>query len=218
MAGDPQNATDTTVPLSASNPVQVDDNLDLNSLTTTGLNNPLDDGQLPTVDYSGFTQNMNNSSMNPNGFSQQMAQLTNNVYSNNSNDSLPTGTGGATGTRAQVIKYAEKFLGTPYVWGGSSPGGFDCSGLVQYVMGKYGVKLPRISAAQARSGKRIGLDQLQAGDLVAWDENGRNVGADHIAIYIGNGQIIEAPHTGASVRISNLKGRTAGAWGVSLNY
>lgn len=114
-----------------------------------------------------------------------------------------------------MLDFAKKFLGTPYVWGGTSPSGFDCSGLVQYVYGKYGIKLPRLSADQARSGARVGLDDLKPGDLVAWDNSSRNNGADHIAIYIGNGQIIEAPRPGAAVQINTIYD-SDNAWGVRI--
>ena len=123
--------------------------------------------------------------------------------------------GGGGGGNSQVVDYAKKFLGTPYVWGGTSPRGFDCSGFVQYVYRKMGVELPRISADQARAGKRIGLDGLKPGDLVGWDNSSRNVGADHIAIYIGNGNIIEAPRPGSSVRITKMYDH-GNAWGVRL--
>lgn len=122
--------------------------------------------------------------------------------------------------RDKIISMGMQYIGTPYVWGGTTPGGFDCSGLMQYIFGKAGVKLPRISYQQADYGKRINLDALQAGDLVAWNDSTRNAGADHIALYIGNGQILEAPHTGASVRVRTLtpgKGFDASAWGVSLS-
>lgn len=115
-----------------------------------------------------------------------------------------------------LIKYAKKFLGTPYVWGGTTPSGFDCSGFVQYVYGHFGVKLPRISADQARAGKRVALNAMRPGDLVAWDNSSRNNGADHIAIYLGNGLIIEAPRPGRSVQISHLYD-TGRAWGVRLS-
>lgn len=125
----------------------------------------------------------------------------------------PVGSGGP--APKGLVGYAKKFLGTPYVWGGTSPNGFDCSGFVQYVYRKFGVNLPRISADQARAGKRISLGNLKPGDLVAWDNSSRNNGADHIAIYIGNGQIIEAPRPGSSVRISRLYD-TGNAWGVRI--
>lgn len=122
---------------------------------------------------------------------------------------------GVNGWRKAVVEYAQRYVGTPYVWGGTSPSGFDCSGFIQYVMGKAGKQLPRISYQQANAGKRVGLNQLRPGDLVAWDNSSRNNGADHIAIYLGNGQIIEAPRPGLSVRIRKLGGNE-GAWGVSL--
>lgn len=124
---------------------------------------------------------------------------------------------GLNGTRAAIVEMAREYVGTPYVWGGASPDvGFDCSGIIQYVYGKLGVELPRVSYQQANSGKRVGLNRLRAGDLVAWDNSSRNVGADHIAIYIGNGQILEAPQPGQSVRIRSL-GEGEGAWGVKLD-
>lgn len=122
------------------------------------------------------------------------------------------------GSRERVGQLARQLLGTPYVWGGTDPDkGLDCSGFVQYVLKQVGVSLPRISAAQATSGKRMDIGSLEAGDLVAWDNSSRNNGADHIAIYLGNGQIIEAPRPGMGVRIRTLD-NNEGAWGVGLNY
>lgn len=117
--------------------------------------------------------------------------------------------------RQQVIAGARKMIGTPYVWGGTSYSGVDCSGLVQLMYKQVGIDLPRISAAQAVSGDRIPLDELAPGDLVGWDNSSRNNGADHIAIYIGNGQIIEAARPGTLVHISPLYD-TGQAWGVSM--
>lgn len=113
--------------------------------------------------------------------------------------------------RQNVVKYAESFVGTPYRWGGSSPGGFDCSGLVQYVTNAFGMKLPRLSYAQAGAGSVVPMAQLQPGDLVVMN------GGEHIAIYAGNGQIVEAPHTGSSVRVRAL-GKGEQYYGVHLNY
>jgi cell wall-associated NlpC family hydrolase len=107
------------------------------------------------------------------------------------------------------------FVGTPYVWGGTSPRGFDCSGFVQYVYKQIGVELPRVSNQQADTGRRISLSALKAGDLVAWDNSSRNRGADHIAIYLGRGRIAEAPRPGVELRIRRL-GSNEGAWGVRV--
>ena len=126
------------------------------------------------------------------------------------------GSGGSDPRRDRIITEAMKYIGTPYKWGGSAPGGFDCSGLLYYVFGKNGINLPRISADQARYGTRTDLSSLRPGDLVAFDNSSRNHGADHIGIWLGGGQIIEAPHAGASVRVRTI-GADEGAYGVSLN-
>ena len=97
-----------------------------------------------------------------------------------------------------VVGVALQYLGTPYVWGGSSPGGFDCSGLVEYVYNQVGVSLPHNAAAQFGYGTPVPESDLQPGDLVFFD------GLGHVGIYIGGGQYIHAPHTGDVVKISNL--------------
>ena len=123
--------------------------------------------------------------------------------------------GVARGWRAKVIEASQKMLGVPYVWGGTNYNGVDCSGLVQLMYRDVGIDLPRVSFQQANSGERIALEALQPGDLVAWDNSSRNSGADHIAIYIGNGKIIEAPRPGGVVQINTLYD-TERAWGVSM--
>lgn len=131
-------------------------------------------------------------------------------------------------TRELVIQYAMEKLGKLYVWGGESDseGGFDCSGLLFYAFKKAGVDMPRVSYAQATRGKKVPISKLRPGDLVAWDSNPNIPGADHIALYIGNGEIIEAPATWVKVGNKTVRGRVRrrklgpneGAWGVKLNY
>ncbi len=116
-------------------------------------------------------------------------------------------TGDANGvTGNDVVGEAKKYLGLPYVWGGTDPKvGLDCSGLVQLVYKNLGYDLPRVSADQARSGRPVAsMAEAQPGDLIAWDNSSRNNGVDHIAIYIGNGKMIEAPRTGLDVRIIDV--------------
>lgn len=120
--------------------------------------------------------------------------------------------GGDAGQNAKVVDFAKKFVDTPYKWGGSSPLGFDCSGFTQYVYKQvYGIDLPRVSFQQGKGGRAVGGDELQAGDLLFWDNSPRNPGADHVAIYIGNGQYIDAPKPGATVGIRTLK-QSSGYW------
>ena len=98
----------------------------------------------------------------------------------------------------RAVRVAARELGVPYRYGGSSPSGFDCSGLVAYVYGKLGVSLPHNAAAQYGYGTPISQDQLQPGDIVFFD------GLGHDGIYIGGGQFIHSPHTGDVVKISSL--------------
>lgn len=114
-----------------------------------------------------------------------------------------TATGGAGVTGEQVVAKAREMVGLPYVWGGTDPqSGVDCSGLLQSVYSSFGIELPRLSADQARAGTPVAsLADARPGDLIAWDNSSRNVGADHIAIYIGNGQMIEAPRPGGKVQV-----------------
>lgn len=108
-----------------------------------------------------------------------------------------------------AVKLAEHYLGTPYVFGGNKPGGFDCSGLLQYVWAKNGVNIPRTTYQQWSAGKEVGLHQLRPGDAVFFKGSdsivqGGQVLPGHVAMYIGNGKVIQAPHTGADVQISSL--------------
>ena len=97
-----------------------------------------------------------------------------------------------------VVGIAMQYLGVPYVWGGSSPAGFDCSGFVMYVYAQVGVSLPHNAAMQYSYGVAVAHDQLEAGDLVFFH------GLGHMGIYIGGDQFIHAPHTGDVVKISTL--------------
>lgn len=124
---------------------------------------------------------------------------------------------GVNGWRKAVIEYAKSALGVPYVWGGTNlKTGVDCSGLLYSAFAKAGLSLPRVSYAQANFGKRTSMSSLRPGDLWAWDNSSRNNGADHIALYLGNGMILEAPRSGSVVRIRQL-GKNEGGWGVSLS-
>jgi cell wall-associated NlpC family hydrolase len=116
---------------------------------------------------------------------------------------IPTPGSGAGHPEAATI--ALRYLGVPYVWGGASPSGFDCSGLVMYVYAQLGISLPHYTVSQWNDTEPISTSQMQPGDLVFFD------GLGHVGIYIGGGQFVDAPHTGSVVRIDSLA-----AWGGSF--
>ena len=118
--------------------------------------------------------------------------------------STPSSGGGggnpAPGKYGGVVGIAMQYLGVPYVWGGASPSGFDCSGFIMYVFAQVGVSLPHNAAMQYGYGSPVSRANLQAGDLVFFN------GLGHAGIYIGGNQFIHAPHTGDVVKISPLTG------------
>ncbi|GCF95692.1 hypothetical protein NRIC_35830 [Enterococcus florum] len=97
-----------------------------------------------------------------------------------------------------IIQSAKNYLGVPYVWGGTSPAGFDCSGLVQWVYAENGVSLPRVSQAQQGAAESIPISELRPGDLVFWGNP-----AHHVGIYIGSGYYIHAPQPGEVVKVTH---------------
>jgi cell wall-associated NlpC family hydrolase len=111
---------------------------------------------------------------------------------------VPVGNPGAGHPEAAQI--ALQYLGVPYVWGGASPSGFDCSGLVMYVYAQLGISLPHYTVAQWSATLPISTSEMQPGDLVFFD------GLGHVGIYIGNNEFVHAPHTGTVVQISSLSG------------
>lgn len=120
-------------------------------------------------------------------------------------DRTAQGTGGVDQKGASIVEVARRYLGTPYLWGGSSPKtGFDCSGLAQFAAAQVGIKIPRTSQEQFKAGKPVNPGQLQPGDSVFFAKNGD---VHHTGIYVGGGKFIEAPHTGDVVKIASLAGR-----------
>jgi cell wall-associated NlpC family hydrolase len=112
----------------------------------------------------------------------------------------PTGGNVPSGHYSGVVGIAMQYLGVPYVWGGASPSGFDCSGLVMYVYAQVGISLPHNTVAQWDYARAVSVprSELEPGDLVFF------AGLGHVGIYVGNGQFIHAPHTGDVVRIDSL--------------
>jgi cell wall-associated NlpC family hydrolase len=99
----------------------------------------------------------------------------------------------------RVVKYAKRFIGVPYSWGGASPRtGFDCSGLVLYVYSHFGVSLPHSSYGDMSHGRAVVRHNLKPGDLVFFADG------SHVGIYVGRNRVIDAPHSGAVVHISTM--------------
>lgn len=139
---------------------------------------------------------------------QEIISLMNEVFGENTVDmNFAINVGGSLQGNAQtnpqgesaVVDSARKYLGTPYVWGGTSPSGFDCSGFVQYVLAENGKSVPRTTQEQFAGGQAVDKSNLQAGDLVFYNWQ-CGTDATHVGIYEGNGKMIHAPHSGDVVK------------------
>jgi cell wall-associated NlpC family hydrolase len=116
-----------------------------------------------------------------------------------------SGAGAPSGAAARAVAFARSQLGKPYVWGASGPSAYDCSGLMMAAYRGAGVWLPRVSRAQFHAGPRVGLGSLAPGDLVFFAYNTGDPGSiHHVGIYIGGGAMVEAPYSGARVRIASI--------------
>jgi len=103
--------------------------------------------------------------------------------------------------RTQVVFTAMQMVGVPYRWGGSTPEGFDCSGLVQYAYAHAGRPLPRTAAAQMAASAPLTLEKAEAGDLLFFRDGGQT---SHVAIYLGQGRFVHAPSTGRQVSLDSF--------------
>jgi cell wall-associated NlpC family hydrolase len=109
-----------------------------------------------------------------------------------------------TGSVANIIAAAKTMLGKPYVWGGTTSAGVDCSGLIYYAFNQAGIKMPRYRAVDyGQMGHSVSAQEARAGDLIYWNNEGD---VDHVGIYLGNGYVIQSPQTGDVTKISKVWG------------
>ncbi|MDO4671104.1 MAG: C40 family peptidase, partial [Aerococcus sp.] len=125
----------------------------------------------------------------------------------------PMGNQSQSQVSGSVLDIAASYLGTPYVWGGSTPSGFDCSGFVQYVYAQAGRQLSRVTQTQEFEGPRISVSEAKPGDLLFWGSYGNSY---HVAIYVGNGQYIHAPQPGESVSYGTINQYFMPSFAVSM--
>ena len=104
---------------------------------------------------------------------------------------------------AEVADLAQQYVGSRYIWGGTGPNGFDCTGFVLYIYSQFGVSLPHNEAGQLKSGTRVSADELQPGDVVVF-ANTYRAGLSHVGIYLGEGQFVHAVDEAHGVMVSNL--------------
>jgi hypothetical protein len=116
------------------------------------------------------------------------------------------GASGASTSESAVVAEAQKYIGVPYLWGGTDPTkGLDCSGFTKLVYDNLGIDLPRTSSQQATSGRAVAsLTEARPGDLVFFDHSSSRAGIDHVGIYIGDGKMIAAPQAGESVKVQDV--------------
>ncbi|UOY03922.1 transglycosylase SLT domain-containing protein [Blastococcus sp. PRF04-17] len=119
---------------------------------------------------------------------------------------IPSSSHGGTVSESAVVAEAHKYLGVPYLWGGTDPAkGLDCSGFTQLVFGNLGIELPRTSSQQATAGRAVAsIHDARPGDLVFFDHSSSRAGIDHVGIYLGNGKMIAAPQPGEVVKVQDV--------------
>jgi murein DD-endopeptidase len=118
---------------------------------------------------------------------------------------LPRQSAGSVAVGERAAEYALDMKGRPYRYGGNTPRGFDCSGLIQYSYARAGVRLPRTTRGLWRSSSRISASRLRPGDLLFFNQQGKR--SSHVALYIGHGRFVHAPSTGKRVSVGSVNSR-----------
>lgn len=169
--------------------------------------------QPSTQNHSSYVAPARNTQNTVTNNAPKQQQVTNNVakQSTNNNQQQPVANTSSQATAASttrtgngnnVVSFAESLQGVPYVYGGTTPNGFDCSGFVQYVYNHFGVNLPRTTTQQENCGTQVSVNDAKPGDLYFWGNKGS---AYHVAICVGNGKYIAAPEPGQSVSVGSTQ-------------
>ena len=195
--------TNKTINNYASSLISKTVNKDASNSTNKTINKDTHTSSLTNKTINNYASSLISKTVNKDA-SNSTNKTINKDTSNSTNKTINKDTSSSTGVTAQqVLAYAYQFEGYPYVWGGSSPStGFDCSGFVQYVYAHFGINLPRTTFEQVNCGTPVSLNNIKPGDLVF--EFGSSEGPNHVGIYIGNGQMIDAAGVGQGVTISKL--------------
>lgn len=175
---------------------------DTSSAATTTSTQAASSSASSQVAASSSTQTTAASSSSAATTTNSTSQATQSTQATTTTSSQTATTSTASVSASSVISYAEQFVGVPYVLGGTSPSGFDCSGFVQYVYAHFGVSLPRTSEAQSTIGSAVSVSSAQPGDLLFWGGQGS---AWHVGIYVGGSSYIAAPTTGQSVAVKSFQ-------------
>lgn len=158
-------------------------------------------GATRTVSSGISTSSISSSSTNQSVSSNDSAADTSSAQSSTED----TGSSNQASIRSRIVTYALKFEGNPYVWGGTSlTNGADCSGFTQAIFADFGISIPRTSRTQATGGRRVSISEIQPGDLIFYARNGT---INHVAIYIGNGKVINASSPSTGIRICSYNYR-----------
>ncbi|WP_236568034.1 C40 family peptidase [Nocardiopsis sp. FR6] len=118
---------------------------------------------------------------------------------------VPVGSGASSEQGRAAAEWALAQVGKPYLWGGTGPHAFDCSGLTMQAWAAAGVRIPRVTTDQVNAGVRVGLGDLQPGDLLFYD-TGSGASPSHVTMYVGSGQMVNAPRTGQAIRVEPVDG------------
>lgn len=155
---------------------------------------------------SNSNSNSSNNSSSSNSNSNNKSSSNSSSQNNKKTEAADTPLQSGSGSGSEVANFAVKYVGRPYVYGGTSlTNGVDCSGFTMTIYSKFGISIPRTSGAQSSYGKKVDMGSLQAGDLVFYAKNGR---VNHVALYIGGGQVVHASNPKNGIMISNVNYRT----------